>query len=473
MPRWKISYNILPPDVSNAVLQIKQNCHQPQWKIIQSGNTRDVYRYQPESGETSWLVKWGVRYHFRQRRQAVGGNSEAQTEFEATRRACAKIECAVPYACLASTSPLLPDFQTLLVAKFLDHTEPLGRKIQQAKCDKKRLRELLKKLAELIAGIHRAGFEHGDFACGNILVDQKNRMFVIDWIHAKETNNLDLETGIKDVVKCTSSLIQTGLPKYWLQQFLHFYIDQKLPSPTVDFDREQWIETVFNKAHTMRIQRCRRAYDNSLKRRRAIEAFDQDSWKGFMFKGSDKNNLFDQLSQSEQSQSQSQNTAKRNWKLVNSLSTAGLRIHTVIAYAKNSSLKSEQIIYRLAADTIPLAEILQLPALDRRKYLRVCGEIVSRMHMMNFNIKEFNIDAWHCENAQADVPNFFTSDLDPIVIKKINDSSDRLERLKSLVFLPEFNQLLRRDLIAFLQGYSKDCGADSITRKLLSAAVTR
>ena len=90
-----------------------------------------------------------------------------------------------PVAAFTCRSGLL--YRAALITAFLDDTEMMTQRLQRESVS----RECWNKLGLLVKQMHTAGIRHADLTSDNILMDSKDRFYLVDFDKARIMNKLD------------------------------------------------------------------------------------------------------------------------------------------------------------------------------------------------------------------------------------------------------------------------------------------
>ena len=341
MDRFRILFNSLPADVLDEILRINEFADgDSRWQLLRSGKTRKVYRFTPIPDGPSYVVKWGYRCFssVKKIRRILTGKDDASVEWKNTLRAEENNIPVVPFAVVGAPNIRRGSFDTLLVAPYIEGSRNGLDFIAHFGRESAAVETFIQNLGCVIGTVHRCGLFHKDLSLDNMLVCDSTGADIrcLDWFKSFAPQEADEVFFRRDMVDPVSDLFAVGIPESQILMFLEEYAKE------VDWCRGR-LEEVMEAGRGNRIRRSLRAYRNCDRMSHQVVRYRRGGRRVFRLKRIQPEQVDDFLFSDDSSNERASrvrhkdrdSTALDWWRTANLLETAGLRIHTVLAYSRN------------------------------------------------------------------------------------------------------------------------------------------
>jgi len=482
---WIIVKNELPDSILQAVLKVGVEAdNSDQWQLLRWGNTRKIYRYQPDGNQPACLVKWGCRHNFGQWRRALLGRNEAIMEQRATQLAIDSGLPAVACRLLAVTNRWRWPKRTLLVFEYLANANTLHAALDEALNLNRAVKPVLQKTAELTAEIHRAEILHGDLSSTNILVDEKDCFHIVDCKGLRRLDNAEPAAFRADLARLLEDFIRVGLRPLELEFFLHAYLNSMGVQPE---KRKPWIEDLPAKARRRRIEISRRAFRNCTRRSRPLLRFSYRGFIVFMFKNQNRRLIEETLSfliKTDSSVTEKLDTIVFKgqiaagpdseilhfWRMANAVDRSGLYGHIALAYAhRGRPSNTEFLLCKMPPGCRPVFDFLNPPS-TRKNTLKAAGDFFRRLHEVKINMVRFHAKDWFVKRPENGALQFYCGDLRAYEFFEEESLEKRFQWLVDWLKTNPESDLGAKDLVEFLTAYGAGRVDRFLWRHIISAA---
>jgi tRNA A-37 threonylcarbamoyl transferase component Bud32 len=128
-------------------------------------------------------------------------------------------------------------YENFLITEAIEKHKKFHKFLKEEK-NINRIKSVIKNLAIVIAKMHKLGIYHRDLTTGNLLVDNKLKIFIVDLNRAQNVGKLSIYKRLKDVSKIHFKDTEIFSQNNSINHFFNYYTEES--GIKYDWAKEYW-----------------------------------------------------------------------------------------------------------------------------------------------------------------------------------------------------------------------------------------